>query len=375
MQDVMEQWGIKVDPDAPDDAETQPGVRGGKDEVEDEGVVVASHTQEDAPDHTGPIVDEVSEVTGSLALTTVKEDEQVLNPPQGDDRGVKPAQSVGGTEKQASRRQGQGQGQGKVSLVDRIDWDRQTGVGAGTNPSRSQSHNPNNAHNAHNVRSPASSGSWRSDERDHSINTHGGSFGAGRGGRGGFATGGRGSHSRQPSHDTRKRPQPVLPAELLNTTTTLPETPTTPGSTTIVTPTTSVVEDERAGSDHRDGRDQSRQQDSNPNPSTASSSTADNSRRARTERPRLALQDSTFKRMTKGLLGGQGGGGRGGAAGTNDRTWTRAEPGPAPPPTQPREEPAIATPTGIAQELGGNEDGWDVVKPKGRSQRGKKRNV
>jgi len=238
----------------------------------------------------------------------------------------------------------------KIPLADRIDWDRRTAAPAVNEPPRGPS---------------AGTSSWRSDSNQH--HHHPRHDGAPRGGRG------RGGHSRQQSfdhsassyhHDRQarggngRRPTELLP---------LPDSPVTPASTAIVTPTPSTT-----SADEHPPRNRKAQ----------GNDEGVEARKTRTERPKLALQDSTFKRMTRGLLGGPGG--QGGARPTdsgnnNNNRFSRKQDGrqaPASPviPLAPV-EPAIATPTGIPDDFGGNDDGWNEVKPKGRSQRGRKRNA
>lgn len=239
----------------------------------------------------------------------------------------------------------------KIPLADRIDWDRRTAAPAVNEPPRGPS---------------AGTSSWRSDSNQHhQYPRH---DGAPRGGRG------RGGHSRQQSfdhsassyhHDRQARAgNGRRPTELLS----LPDSPVTPASTAIVTPTPSTTSaDEHPPRNRKaQGHDETVE-----------------ARKTRTERPKLALQDSTFKRMTRGLLGGPGGQGGarptdGGNTNNNNRFVRKQDARQAPAsPVIPLAsvEPAIATLTGIPDDFGGNDDGWNEVKPKGRSQRGRKRNA
>lgn len=238
----------------------------------------------------------------------------------------------------------------KVSLSDRIDWDRQAAA-APSEPPRGPSAGP---------------ASWRSDPKPHHPQNNG--FQGNVRGRG------RGGHSRQQSYDhpihTDRQPRGARrPTELLN----LPESPVTPASTAIITPTPSTT-----SADERPPRS-NRKDDAGPPHKPFQGETAE-ARRVRTERPKLALQDSTFKRMTRGLLGGPGGQGparnnEGNRVGSRKQDARQGPMSPATPviPIAPV-EPAIATPTGIPDDFGGNDDGWNEVKSKSRSGRGRKRN-
>ena len=345
MQDVMAQWGM-----------TPGGSEGGKgdddeDEEEQQQQAVVEDKEVKVEDEVKPVAETVEGSPAVDVMPTIEE----KKPVEANDRAAATVASSTTDKPTPVAKDGK---QGKVSLSDRIDWDRQTGAGA-NNAAQERGNKPSTG------MSPAMSGSWRSDERaghgqynndhhGHRGGGHGQSFGGGdRGGRVG-GRGGRGSHSRQQSYDGRSR----RPTELLS----LPTSPVTPASTAIVTPTLST------GSADETSRPKSSHQGHHAAAGEDGSSGPNSKRPARNERPRIALQDSSFKRMTRGLLGGQGGQGQT----RPDRTMSRKEA----PAKQPEvAQPAIATPTGIPEDFGGNDDGWSEVKPKGRSQRGRKRNV
>jgi hypothetical protein len=133
-------------------------------------------------------------------------------------------------------------------------------------------------------------------------------------------------------HQYQQQQNQRRPTELIDT----PQTPDTANSTAIVTPS------DASSRKHDDQIPESKQQTGPQRPGG---------------RPRLALQDSNFQRMAKGLL-------RDAPPRNQNKGKEQAKQEPAPAAA----EAPVDTNTDIADA-----DGWNEVKPKARSMRGRKR--